>query len=202
MRLTIDDIPGSPQIHLDILRAICDVKGTEHALDVMCCEGNSTRNLNFKKRVMVDLQYRKVEKKPGDIFVVCDVFDFLEHDANLYDVAFCLDGIEHLSKTEGFTLLELLPKSADKVIFFTPLGKYMVGDDQDPDHHHSGWYPEDFEAFGYSTIVFSNFHEPLGVGAFFAFKCTSYFSVDNTKLSQELERVFREIKNFSWTKRL
>lgn len=198
MRMTLEGISGSPEIHLEVLNAICDFKGTESVLDLMCCEGNSTRYLKVAKRILVDIQYRKVEKKESDMFVVSDVFNFLDHDAYMYDAAFCLDGIEHLSRGDGFRLMDQIQKSADKVIFFTPLGSYCVTDDDDPDHHHSAWLPEDFEAFGYSTLVFPQFHETLKFGAFFAFKCTDFFSIDNQRLSQELVRIFNAFKQFPW----
>lgn len=196
--MTLDGIAGSPEILHEVLQAIGDFKGTETVLDLMCCEGNSTRKLNVNKRILVDIQYRPIEKNEWDLFVVSDAFTFLQHDAFLYDAAFCLDGIEHLSRKEGFTLMELLQKSADKVVFFTPLGAYCVTDDEHPDHHHSGWMPEDFEACGYSTLVFPDFHEQLKFGAFFAFKCTEFYSIDNKKLAQELVRIFNAFKSFPW----
>lgn len=196
--MTLDGVAGSPEILNDVLKAIGDFHGTETVLDLMCCQGNSTRNLNVNKRILVDIQYRPIEKNEWDIFVLSDAFTFLQHDAYLYDAAFCLDGIEHLSRKEGFLLLEMLQKSADKVVFFTPLGAYCLTDDDDPDHHHSGWLPEDFEAYGYSTLVFPNFHERLKWGAFFAFKCTELYTIDNRKLSQELVRIFNAFKSFPW----
>lgn len=199
MRLTIDP-EGSPQRHLDILNAICAPKGLGRALDVMCCEGNSTKHLNYARKVFVDIQYRDIEMNPKDLFVVTDVFNFLSHDDCIYDVALCMDGIEHLEKGEGHMLIKGLEKTSDKVVFFTPLGNYVITDDNDPDHHHSGWLPEEFEALGYHTIVMPNFHRQLNVGAFFAFKYTMYFSLEETARLKESIKAIESIKTLPWIK--
>lgn len=191
---------GSPEKHLDVLNVICQPVGGGIALDAMCCEGNSTRKLKYRRKVFVDVQYREIEMNPSDLFVVTDIFNFLSHDEYIYDAAFCLDGIEHLSKDEGYVLIDKLEKTADKVIFFTPLGDYAITDDNDPDHHHSGWLPSEFEALGYSTIVFPNFHADINTGAFFAFKFTRLFSLDADRCEQELERIVNELDQLSWTK--
>lgn len=173
MRLTFN-IEGSPEIHLDVLKTICEAYGDNNdLLDLMCCEASQTRHLLFKKRTFVDIQARPLPLRTADIFVQADVIDFFRmiDGGREYDVITCLDGIEHLKK-EYVILLEALARAhAHKaVIYFTPLGEYCIEDDDNPDHHHSGWYPDWFETMGYTTIVFPNFHKGLGVGAFFCFK--------------------------------
>jgi hypothetical protein len=193
MRILLDDVNGSGDIHFDVLNIICGHGKRGSSLDVMCCEGNSTRKLDFQKRVFVDIQYRKMDIKPNDIFVIGDVFTFLMHDECLYDVVFCMDGIEHLTKKDGGRLINLLQLSGEKVIFFTPLGEYCLIDDNDPDHHHSAWLPSEFEELGYSTIVFPKYHAEYNVGAFFAFK------TDDTV--HDTMRIHEEINKLPWIKK-
>lgn len=199
MRITIDGC-GTPQMHFDLLTTICGSNETGCALDAMCCEGNSTKKLKFRRKVFVDVQYREVQMNPADLFVVTDIFNFLSHNDYIYDVALCLDGIEHLTKDEGYILIDKLEKTADKVVFFTPLGEYSLSDDDDPDHHHSGWLPSEFEDLGYSVIVLPNFHEEINAGAFFAFKCTEMYSLKPRVRESEMQRIINDIEQVPWTK--
>lgn len=185
MRLTVDGIHGNGSVHFDVLNTICGSANRSYALDLMCCEGSSTKNLYFEKKIFVDIQYRNVDRKKTDMQVVGDVFSFLHHDQFIYDVVFCLDGIEHLSKKDGYRLINTAQLAGEKVIFFTPLGEYIISDDEDPDHHHSGWLPGDFEELGYSTIVFPAYHELLNIGSFYAFKCDD--------MAGETERIFDKL---------
>src|ERR1700744_1113905 len=165
MRLTFD-VEGTPEIHLDVLRTICEAYGENNdLLDLMCCEASQTRHLWFKKKTFVDIQRREVPLRECDIFVQADVIQFFRmiDNGREYDIITCLDGIEHLKKEIVIVLEALARAHAHKaVIYFTPLGDYCLQDDDDPDHHHSGWHPEWFEAMGYTTIVFPNFHKLLG----------------------------------------
>lgn len=199
MRMTIDG-SGNAWKHQDILKAICGDTSSASALDAMCCHGNSTKRLEFRRKVFVDVQYRPIDMNPTDLFVVTDIFNFLSHEEYIFDVAFCLDGIEHLTKDEGYVLIDKLEKRADKVIFFTPLGEYALSDDNDPDHHHSGWLPSEFEALGYETIVFPDFHDTINAGAFFAFKCTDLYSILTKTREVEIARIFTAIEELPWTK--
>lgn len=89
-----------------------------------------------------------------------------------FDLITCFDMIEHLTKEDGYQLIqniELL--SNDKIIFLTPIGEVAVGQDKQQFHSHlSGWVPEDFIKLGYKCWVFPNFHKKFGYGAFFAIK--------------------------------
>jgi hypothetical protein len=75
---------------------------------------------------------------------------------------------------------------SEKQIFFTPLGDYMVDDSLDPEGHHSGWLPEDFEQLGWATIVLPDYHPLLGIGAFYAWHCD--------RIEEDFERVKNELK--------
>lgn len=101
MRMVFEGMAGSGDIHAEMLNIICGNKNRGTALDVMCCEGNPTRKLDFVRKVYVDMQYRPIPIREVDMYVISDVFTFLLHDEFIYDVVFCMDGIEHLSKAEG-----------------------------------------------------------------------------------------------------
>ena len=87
-----------------------------------------------------------------------------------FDIITALDVIEHLTKDDGFRLIQVLERlSCGRIVFFTPLGEYLLNNgDEKYLGHLSGWYPEDFIRLGYSCWVFPEFHRSLGVGAFFA----------------------------------
>lgn len=188
-------MPGTPEIHLEVLKIMCGDPTGKAVVDLMCCEASQTRKLyGWKKELYVDIQKRDLGAEKNPFFELCDVIEYVESSRVLFfDIAICLDGIEHLSKKDGQYLMEALAYKVDKAIFFTPLGSYMVESDESekhPDKHYSGWTPQEFEVAGYNCIVFHNFHEALHCGAFFA-----VHSKDKT----EWDRILTEINKVSWT---
>jgi hypothetical protein len=172
---------------------------TDTFIDLMCCEGSQTSRLDFRSKIYVDIQERPIVNiGKNDLFIKSDVFDFLSA-INFgrwgADVMVCLDGIEHLTKENGFRLMKEMEDLSVTQIFFTPLGEYLLEDDANPDHHHSGWLPEDFHKKGYSTIVFPNFHEKLNIGAFFAWKDKRFSGKEH---KHEIEDIFEKIKTEIW----
>ncbi len=188
MQIIIDNIIGSQEIYLKILRSICGDTKDKSMVDLMCYHAPNTPYLEFKERTYVDVLDRKLDNQnEQQYFINSDVFDFLNNTDKHYDVSICSDGIEHLSKQKGIELLLLMGLDSDKRIIFTPLGDYMttIETDTNPDSHKSGWLPEDFE--GWATIVLPKFHPTLNVGAFFAFNCSN--------IESEFERVNNELKS-------
>jgi hypothetical protein len=138
-------------------------------IDLCCYDGGQTKYLDFKEKTFVDVIKPDGAVYPGK-FIETDVLGDHPVFQKRYGVAYCLDGIEHLHKTDGYRLLQKMESISDRQILFTPLGEYMVNPhDPHPHSHKSGWYPGDAE--GYGVVVAPNWHPTLNVGAFFMLKC-------------------------------
>ena len=186
MKITLKN-KGSYELFDEIIKSIIGDEITNQTfIDLCSCEATATRNLPFKEKTYVDaLDCWNI---PGQMhnFIQADVLGDHACFNKKYDVANCSDGIEHLSREDGFRLVERMKKISSKQILFTPLGEYMVEvGNPDPKCHKSGWYPEDFE--GFASIVFPNWHPALGIGAFWVWRS------DN--LQEEFERLKSLFKN-------
>lgn len=82
----------------------------------------------------------------------------------LFDVALCLDVLEHLPKPAALEFLrDLETMVRRRVVLWLPLGEYRV--DADPHHrgnalelHRSFWSAEELRALGYEVEVLPKFH--------------------------------------------
>lgn len=193
MQITFENIHGNDTVYMDCLRAICgDTKG-KSMLDAMCNLAPHTPLLGFKEKVYVDVLPRLLDHKDDQqYFIQSDIFEYMENTMRWYDTIIITDGIEHITKDQGYDLLETFLIASDKQIIFTPLGNHMVEDGNNPEAHHSGWLPEDLEQDLYAFIVFPNYHPTLGIGAFFAWSCEN--------IKEDFERVKNELKTKEWTK--
>lgn len=192
MQITFENVTGNDTVYMDVLRAICGNTEGKMMVDLMCNLAPHTPLLGFKVKRYVDILYRKLDiESEQRLFIEEDVFDFLKQPLAGYDVSICSDGIEHVTKEKGYELLKLMVKRSHKQIIFTPLGNHLVEDGDNPESHHSGWFPEDFDE-SYAFIVFEKYHPTLGIGAFFAWSC------DNIK--EDFERVKNELNTKLWAK--
>lgn len=87
----------------------------------------------------------------GDLIKECEK---LIRQKKKYDLVFCSQVIEHITKKDGKTLLDLADKLAKKKIYFgTPLGfmhqPHIFIKGNPHQHHKSGWELEDFKNKGY-----------------------------------------------------
>lgn len=187
MKLEYPGLVGSGELYLKVLKAICGDTSDKSMVDLMCYHAPYTPLLGFKDRLYVDIQDRGLDHKEEEqFFVNSDIWLFLVQNDNLRcDVMICSDGIEHLEKQAGYDLLFTMKLMSEKQIIFTPLGEYMVTNEENPDSHRSGWLPKDLD--GWATIVFPDFHPALNCGAFFAWHCEN--------IQQDFERVKNELNN-------
>lgn len=192
MQLEFAGVSGNGAIYLDVMKSICGDVSNKSMVDLMCYHAPYTPLLGFKDRIYVDVQERGLDHEEEQrYFVKSEVFSFLVENSNLHcDVMICSDGIEHLKKQAGFDLALTMKIMSDKSIIFTPLGNFMVTNDEHPDSHKSGWMPNDFKE--YATVVFPDFHPTLNEGAFFAWYCQD--------IQQDFERVSNELKTKTWIK--
>lgn len=185
MKLEYPGITGSGEVYLKVLKAICGDTEGGSMVDLMCHRAPYTPMLGFRDRLYVDVQDRGLDHiQEQRLFVKSDIWEFLVDNSDLRcDVMICSDGIEHLRKQAGFDLLFTMKLMSKKQIIFTPLGEYMITNNNNPDSHKSGWMPEEFKEW--AAIVFPDFHPLLNKGAFFAWHCEN--------IQQDFERVRNEL---------
>lgn len=185
MQIIIDKV-GSGELYLQIMKAICGETKGKRMADLMCHKAPYTSQLGFERRTYVDIQDRLLDsEEENENFICADAIIFLSAEEAWFDVTICSDGIEHLSNPDGDKLKSLMILKSNKQIIFTPLGEYMITNDNNPDSHRSGWYPKYFE--GWASIVLPNFHPSLNTGAFFVWHCDD--------IQKDFERVKNELNS-------
>lgn len=158
--------PGSGDLYFKILGLLIGDASGKSLIDLCCGEMTGTRHLGFKESVHVDVADEPL-RPPGFNFVQCDVLSEDPVFNRKYDVALCLDGIEHLTREDGLRLADRMTNLAKLSIIFTPLGFYKT-DGKGSHAHLSGWLPADLP--GWETLVFPNWHPTLGIGALFFYR--------------------------------
>jgi SAM-dependent methyltransferase len=146
---TLKKIAGDPKTVLDIgcgegeiMQIISDPSWKVTGIDIY------PDSLKAAKKTGV---YTELIK--GDLIKVCEK---LIKEKIKYDLVFCSQVIEHITKEDGEKLLELADKLAKKRIYFgTPLGfmhqphEFIKGNPHQ--HHKSGWELEEFTKRGYTV---------------------------------------------------
>lgn len=166
--MTPDLRTGSMPLWIEIFVRILGRPADQVTLIDLCCgRMGNTGLLRFGRSLHVDLTDYD-ERPRSAAFLKHDVLTLSETLDGLFDVALCSDGIEHLSKPDGMTLIDRMVRLSPRQIIFTPLGEYMVDPGAtSPEAHRSGWVPEDFPT-GWDTQVFPNWHPTLNIGALWA----------------------------------
>lgn len=161
---------GSGELYLSILRRIIGPTEDKTLLDLCCGEMTQTRHMKFKDVLGVDV--KDWPGRPKDVkFYETDALGLFPTGMGVFDVCLCSDGIEHFTKHDGIELVEKMERLGRLPIIFTPLDAYKVQPySDDPDDHKCVWKPEEFEAMGWKTDVFPEWHPELKIGAFFAWK--------------------------------
>jgi SAM-dependent methyltransferase len=164
-RATLDEKIGNvstfvPLTYIDIIRRNL-WKSANLILDVGCGRGLPMKVMNRQKKfysVGVDLfmPYLKEAKKERihDEYVLCDVC-CLPFREKSFDVALCLEVIDHLSKNDGRKLLKELEQVASaQIIMSAHVGFHPLveGIDDNPlQVHKSGWMPKEFKSLGFKV---------------------------------------------------
>lgn len=184
MQIVLPGINGSGFIWMEIAEIICNPNINQSMCDLGCHHAPYTPLLGYGEYVYVDIQDRALDHKElQKWFIQSDVVDYLKECNRRFDVCIASDLIEHLIEPRGKELLSLMEAHSDKQVIFTPLGPWMISEDDHPDSHRSGWTPEMLPH--YLSIILPDFHPTLGVGAFFSVNCSD----------EEKQRIFNEIKN-------
>jgi hypothetical protein len=128
--------------------------GSSTILDLACGNNSPISEIkgNFKSTGLDIFEPYLVESKEKgvhDDYVISDVMKLNQKiSPKSFDAVIALDLIEHLEKSDGFRLIEMMEKIAiSKVIIFTPNGflKQEPYDDNLWQEHKSGWNLDDFK---------------------------------------------------------
>lgn len=142
-------------------------RSTRSCLDVGCGRGTFKfiKNLNS---VGCDINLPSLmkarEKGYYNNLVRCDV-RYLPFKPKSFDVAICVEVIEHLDKTDGIELLRQMEEIASRqVIIMTPWGYFPMKEREDNPYltHRSGWLPQELQKMGYNVYPIYYFRYPLG----------------------------------------
>ena len=145
---TLKKIAGNPKTVLDIgcgdgeiMRIIGDKKWKITGVDIYS---------DSLKQAKATRMYNELIK--GDLIKVCNQ---LVKKKSKYDLVFCSQVIEHITKKDGEMLLDLAEKLGKKRIYFgTPLGfmhqPHVFYKGNPHQEHQSGWELEEFTSRGFT----------------------------------------------------
>ncbi|MFC1646673.1 class I SAM-dependent methyltransferase [Patescibacteria group bacterium] len=137
-----------------------NLKNCKTVLDVGCGYNSALRYINLPiKKEGIDIFNKNIEiSKKHKIHQKYRVGDIRKlnkyYKSKSFDAVVCIDVIEHLTKKEGFVLIEMMEQIAKKkVMILTPVGFYSQDDINDNPYqiHKSGWLTEDFKQLGYKV---------------------------------------------------
>lgn len=96
-----------------VLNLFCGI-----GLGLDCCKSNNVTNVDICPEYINEVN----KKYPHHINIVADVIYFLKSQPDkTYEVVYAIDGIEHLTKEEGYILLKEMERVGIKTLYlFTP----------------------------------------------------------------------------------
>ena len=163
------NIAGRKQTNPHYIHILSLIPKDRTILDLGCGNGQPFIGTNFPTLVGVDLWKKKFDMPEYDEVYFHDIREISKlFPEKPFDVVTCIDTIEHLTKEEGFKLIEDAEKLAlNKVIFFTPK-KWSENKEavENPkywsygnlaNYHKSHWTEKDFTDRGYEIILKQNY---------------------------------------------
>jgi len=156
---------GRKQINPHYIQIMSLIPKDKTVLDLACGNGLPFFGKKFPSLVGVDIWKKKFDMPEYDEVYIHDIREITKlFPEKSFDVVTAIDTIEHLTKEEGFKLIEDAEKLAlNKVIFFTPK-KWSENKDsfENPKYwsygnehclHKSHWTEKDFTDRGYEIIL-------------------------------------------------
>lgn len=138
----------------------CLDRDAKSILDVGCGKGDPVRFINRNKTyytVGLDIfkPYLEMCRRYGthDDYVLCDIKNLPIKNGS-FDVALCVEVLEHLDRKDGPLFIKSLEKVARKqVIITTPVGNYrQFAFDENPFQEHKYvWQPKELKNLGYNV---------------------------------------------------
>jgi ubiquinone/menaquinone biosynthesis C-methylase UbiE len=165
-RLSLTLPLGLGRAHAKTLSSKLD-RSAQSCLDVGCGRGAFKFIQSFYS-VGCDIYQSSLikarEKGYYDNLVRCDVRQ-LPFKPKSFDIAICVEVIEHVDKAGGMELLRQMEEIASRqVIIMTPWGYCPVNEREDNPYlfHLSGWLPQEFQKMRYKTYPFYYSRYPQG----------------------------------------
>lgn len=128
-KISSDTYDFYSKVYRHQLREVLPADKNIKILDLACGTGyllNFLSTAGYKNITGVDIGPEQVElsKKVDNVKVICsDIFDFLEKTEDKYDLIFCVQLIEHMTKYEAIILLRNIRSHLNKngkVVLLTP----------------------------------------------------------------------------------
>jgi hypothetical protein len=157
----------------DIINSRIDFPDVNTWVDFGTGNGKTVKDMNWDKTAKHKIAIDKFPQLFGDDWKNINEIDLILN--NKWDLFTSFDSIEHLTKIEGEILLKKIDPWFKYKLFFTPRGFLQQDETTHPElikenpwqKHISGWDENDFNRFGYTSIILSNFHYPLGLNKYF-----------------------------------
>lgn len=159
-------------------------RSQQSLIDLCAHDARHWRILPFADMTFVDVVDNSNVAPESGKYVVTDVLGDHECFNRHYDVATCLDGIEHLHKEPALRLRDRMANLGDSAVIFTPDGPFCVDPNSNDPYSHK-WVATLDDFPGFCFFHFPKWHPTLNIGAFFAWKTIA--------LESEFSRVVSEI---------
>ncbi len=135
-------------------------KKAQTILDIGCNDGITMLFLNRRKQYHatgMDISSEAIRmasaRKTHDKYITGNILD-LSFDENSYDLVLCMQMLEHLTKEDGYKLIDKMEKIARRqVIITTTVGFHELLNHPETSgaDHQSGWTIEEFRKRGYKV---------------------------------------------------
>lgn len=152
-----------------------ELAGSRTVLDLGCGYNSPLRHCDVPLLVGIELfePYLQESKMKNihDQYIKADVRE-IEFKPRSFDVVVALDILEHLTKEEGYELIQKAEKWGRKVIIFTPNGRVLQNAyDANPlQEHKSSWNAKDLEKLGFKVFGINGWKELRGYKAYVKYK--------------------------------
>lgn len=157
----------------DIIDEKIDFLYVDSWVDFGTGNGITVNELKWSTMASEKIAIDKFPQKIENNWVFVDALESILNKKR--DLFSSFDSIEHLTKEDGIKFLNEIEPWFRCKLFFTPRGFLQQDETTHPELikinpwqvHLSGWDVEDFEKFGYSTIILPNFHYPPSLNKYF-----------------------------------